>query len=211
MYPRCARLFCALPRFACVPRWRASPCSRYNLVRREVDRLPLGGPRPELRNAADSRTSLSILESRFREPLIANVMGLAALQVGAASSVVVQRAGDARGCPAVESSVPWCAATAMPDWDSRRAIEKGRSPSPVTLVARSRHRGAVFNVHRPCRPRCDLQWCGRITLIGAPGGALSSANVGLDGIESSLASPLRVASARGCLSAGSAVGYARAQ
>ena len=138
-------------------------------------------------------------------------MGLAALQVGAASSVVVQRAGDARGWPAVESSVPWCAATAMPDWDSRRAIEKGRSPSPVPLVARSRHRGAVFNVHRPCRPRCDLQWCGRITLIGAPGGALSSANVGLDGIESSLASPLRVASARGCLSAGSAVGCARAQ
>jgi len=176
-----------------------------------VDGLHLCGPRPELRNAADSRTSLSILESRFREPLIANVMGLAALQVGAASSVVVQRAGDARGWPAVESSVPWCAATAMPDWDSRRAIEKGRSPSPVTLVARSRHRGAVFNVHRPCRPRCDLQWCGRITLIGAPGGALSSANVGLDGIESSLASPLRVASARGCLSAGSAVGYARAQ
>jgi hypothetical protein len=30
-----------------------------------------------------------------REPLIADVMGLAALQVGAASSVVVQRAVDA--------------------------------------------------------------------------------------------------------------------
>jgi hypothetical protein len=29
----------------------------------------------QLRNAADSRTSLSILESRFREPLIANVRG----------------------------------------------------------------------------------------------------------------------------------------
>jgi hypothetical protein len=165
----------------------------------------------ERSDAADSRTSRSFLQSLFREPLIAGVMGLAALQVGAASSVVVQRAGDARGWPAVESSVPWCAATAMPDWDSRRAIEKGRSPSPVTLVARSRHRGAVFNVHRPCRPRCDLQWCGRITLIGAPGGALSSANVGLDGIESSLASPLRVASARGCLSPGSAVGFSRAQ
>ena len=145
------------------------------------------------------------------EPLIARVMGLAALQVGAASSVVVQRAVDAGGCAAAESSVPWCAATAMPDWDSRRSLEKGRSPSPVTLVARSRHRGAVFNVPRPCRPRCDLQWYGRITLAGAPGGALSGANVGLDGIESSPAYPLRVASARGCLSAGSAVGCARAQ
>jgi hypothetical protein len=138
-------------------------------------------------------------------------MGLATLQVGAASSVVVQRAVDAGGCPAAESSVPWFAATAMPDWDSRRALEKGRSPSPVTFVARSRHRGAVFNVPRPCRPRCDLQWCGRFTLVGAPGGPLSSANVGLDGIESCLASPLRVASARGCQSAGSAVGCARAQ
>jgi hypothetical protein len=118
-------------------------------------------------------------------------MGLAALQVGAASSVVVQRAGDVRGWPAVESSVPWCAATAMPDWDSRRAVEKVRSPSPVTLVARSRHRGAVFNVPRPCRQRCDLQWCGRITLAVAPGGALSGANVGLDGIASSPASPFK--------------------
>ena len=138
-------------------------------------------------------------------------MGLAVLQVGAASSVVVQRAVDAGGCPAVESSVPWCAATAMPDWDSRRALEKGRSTGPLALVACSRHRRAVFNVPRPCRPRCDLQWCGRIALVGAPGGALSGANVGLDGIESSPAYPLRVASARGCLSAGSAVGCARAQ
>ena len=57
-------------------------------------------------------------------PLISSVvMGLAALQVGAASSVVVQRAVDAGGCPAAESSVPWCAATAMPDWDSRRGLE----------------------------------------------------------------------------------------
>jgi hypothetical protein len=40
-----------------------------------VERLPLGGPRPEQRNAADSRTSRSILEGRFREPLIAIVRG----------------------------------------------------------------------------------------------------------------------------------------
>ena len=77
----------------------------------------------EQADAADSRYNRAVWRVQGREPLIGGVMGLAALQVGAASSVVVQRAVDAGGYPAAESSVPWCAATAMPDWDSHRGLE----------------------------------------------------------------------------------------